>query len=199
MISAFIRGRAIRSAPRTAAVQAATPAATSPGATGDFSGLVDTGGRKLFLECRGQGRSFDRFTLNGASCVHATLEKTVFTGARLRDEPQFGSALMPGAVFTYEKLEQASFAGSALRGETLEVAALFDFAYVDNCDFTVANMFGVSFAGRRLSISIPIYRWSSAGSHWTTAEAATRRTARARAGHVNLHERHRTPQSSGPT
>lgn len=33
-----------------------TPKATaSPAATGDFSGLVDIGGRSLYLECRGQG------------------------------------------------------------------------------------------------------------------------------------------------
>ena len=37
------------------AAQAATSAAASPVATGDFSGLVDIGRRKLYLECRGQG------------------------------------------------------------------------------------------------------------------------------------------------
>jgi hypothetical protein len=30
-------------------------ATASPAATGDFSGLVDIGGRSLYLECRGQG------------------------------------------------------------------------------------------------------------------------------------------------
>src|SRR6516164_5696161 len=38
-----------------AAAQGATLEAASPVATGDFSGLVDIGGRKLYLECRGQG------------------------------------------------------------------------------------------------------------------------------------------------
>src|SRR5829696_1041222 len=36
--------------------QTATPAASSPSvASGDFSGLVDIGGRNLYLECRGEG------------------------------------------------------------------------------------------------------------------------------------------------
>ena len=38
-------------APRAAALQPATPIA----AEGDFAGLVDIGGRKLYLECRGAG------------------------------------------------------------------------------------------------------------------------------------------------
>jgi pimeloyl-ACP methyl ester carboxylesterase len=37
------------------AAQGATTSAASPLAAGDFSGLVDIGGRKLYLECRGQG------------------------------------------------------------------------------------------------------------------------------------------------
>lgn len=45
----------IGSAPQATAAQAATPAVASPMATGDFSGLVDIGGRKLYLECRGHG------------------------------------------------------------------------------------------------------------------------------------------------
>ena len=45
----------IGSATRATAAQTATPAAASPVATGNFSGLVDIGGRKLYLECRGQG------------------------------------------------------------------------------------------------------------------------------------------------
>jgi pimeloyl-ACP methyl ester carboxylesterase len=36
--------------------QSATPAASSPSAaSGDFAGLVDIGGRKIYLECRGEG------------------------------------------------------------------------------------------------------------------------------------------------
>ena len=38
-----------------ATAQGAAVAAASPAATGDFSDLVDIGGRKLYLECRGQG------------------------------------------------------------------------------------------------------------------------------------------------
>ena len=42
-------------ASQATAAQVATSAAASPAATGDFSGLIDIGGRKLYLECRGQG------------------------------------------------------------------------------------------------------------------------------------------------
>lgn len=42
--------------PMAAMAQTATPAATSPTATeGDFAGLVDIGGRSLYLECHGTG------------------------------------------------------------------------------------------------------------------------------------------------
>lgn len=37
------------------AVGPAPKATASPAAPGDFSGLVDIGGRSLYLECRGQG------------------------------------------------------------------------------------------------------------------------------------------------
>src|SRR4051812_28540707 len=41
---------------RTSRVQLATPAVAVPAATdADFSGLVDIGGRSLYLECRGSG------------------------------------------------------------------------------------------------------------------------------------------------
>ena len=39
----------------TLAVGPVPKATASPAATGDFSGLVDIGGRSLHLECRGQG------------------------------------------------------------------------------------------------------------------------------------------------
>ena len=42
-------------ASQATAAQGATTSAASPLAAGDFSGLVDIGGRKLYLECRGQG------------------------------------------------------------------------------------------------------------------------------------------------
>ncbi|MCD6029167.1 MAG: hypothetical protein K0S78_1341, partial [Thermomicrobiales bacterium] len=43
--------------PTSGFAQSATPAATSSpsAASGDFSGLVDIGGRNLYLECRGEG------------------------------------------------------------------------------------------------------------------------------------------------
>jgi pimeloyl-ACP methyl ester carboxylesterase len=59
VISAFVLALVgtltVGPAPQATAAQAATPAAASQVATGDFSGLVDIGGRKLYLECRGQG------------------------------------------------------------------------------------------------------------------------------------------------
>jgi hypothetical protein len=40
----------------TAAVAAQSPSPpASPAAQGDFAGLVDVGGRRLYLECRGTG------------------------------------------------------------------------------------------------------------------------------------------------
>jgi pimeloyl-ACP methyl ester carboxylesterase len=41
--------------PITALAQSATPAASPSAASGDFAGLIDIGGRKIYLECRGQG------------------------------------------------------------------------------------------------------------------------------------------------
>jgi pimeloyl-ACP methyl ester carboxylesterase len=41
--------------PALGRTQSATPAASPPAASGDFSGLVDIGGRSLYLECRGVG------------------------------------------------------------------------------------------------------------------------------------------------
>jgi hypothetical protein len=38
-----------------ALAQSATPAASPSAATGDFAGLVDIGGRSLYLECHGEG------------------------------------------------------------------------------------------------------------------------------------------------
>jgi pimeloyl-ACP methyl ester carboxylesterase len=38
-----------------ALAQSATPAASPSAASGDFAGLVDIGGRKLYLECHGEG------------------------------------------------------------------------------------------------------------------------------------------------
>jgi pimeloyl-ACP methyl ester carboxylesterase len=43
------------SLPTPAMTRSATPAASPPSAAGNFAGLVDVGGRALFLECRGTG------------------------------------------------------------------------------------------------------------------------------------------------
>ena len=58
MISAFVLalgGILAGPASQATAAQGATLAAASPVATGDFSGPIDIGGRKLYVECRGQG------------------------------------------------------------------------------------------------------------------------------------------------
>src|SRR3954464_13175181 len=41
--------------PNSAMAQSATPAASPSAASGDFAGLVDIGGRSLYLECHGEG------------------------------------------------------------------------------------------------------------------------------------------------
>ena len=46
--------------PIPALAQSATPAASPVPASGDFAGLVDIGGRKLYLECHGDGQSHRR-------------------------------------------------------------------------------------------------------------------------------------------
>ena len=42
-------------APSQVGAQRASPAATAMGTEGDFAGLIDIGGRSLYLECRGSG------------------------------------------------------------------------------------------------------------------------------------------------
>jgi pimeloyl-ACP methyl ester carboxylesterase len=54
-VLALVGAFAVGPAPEVTAAHAATPAAASPVAAGDFAGLVDIGGRSLYLECRGQG------------------------------------------------------------------------------------------------------------------------------------------------
>src|SRR5690242_19403552 len=45
----------VAAAPRATNAQAATPAASPVATSGDFAGLVDVGGRKVYLECHGMG------------------------------------------------------------------------------------------------------------------------------------------------
>lgn len=53
-VSAFVLATVLATV-GTLAVGPVPKATASPAATGDFSGLVDIGGRSLYLECRGQG------------------------------------------------------------------------------------------------------------------------------------------------
>ena len=53
---AFVGTFTVGLAPHATAAQDATPAVASPtAASGDFAGLVDIGGRSLYLECHGEG------------------------------------------------------------------------------------------------------------------------------------------------
>ena len=95
------------------------------------------------------GRSFEGCTLDGAKFAGATLDGADFTAASL-DKAVFDGANMTSAVFTTAKLNETSFVGAALGGGQQDQAAEFSFAYVSNCDFSQANLFGVSFAGASL-------------------------------------------------
>jgi uncharacterized protein YjbI with pentapeptide repeats len=94
--------------------------------------------------------NFNGATLDGADFTGATLDNAQFTGASLRAQVNFKGALLVGAVFTHAVLDQASFQAAALGGLQLSQAANFSYAYVSNCDFTQASLYGVIFAGATL-------------------------------------------------
>ena len=54
-VSPFVRASVLAIVGTLAVGPAPKATAASPAATGDFSALVDIGGRSLYLECRGQG------------------------------------------------------------------------------------------------------------------------------------------------
>jgi uncharacterized protein YjbI with pentapeptide repeats len=93
---------------------------------------------------------FTGATLDGATFAGASLDGAQFTSASLRGQVNFREALLVGAVFTQAVLDQASFQAAALGGVQLSQAATFSYAYLSNCDFTQASLYGVNFAGATL-------------------------------------------------
>ena len=88
--------------------------------------------------------------LDGADFASAVLTKAKFTHAMLRQGPQnpvsFRSATLIGAVFTRAVLDQADFGGATLGGVVQTEAAGFANAFLSNCNFNQANLYGVIFA-----------------------------------------------------
>ncbi len=116
--------------------------ATITGLPADLPGLVATGARRP----RGD---FSATTLDQANFTGATLDDAIFTGASLQSVT-FAEARLTGAVFTDAVLDQAIFVASALGGVQKSQAANFSDAFISNCDFTQANLYGVLFAGATL-------------------------------------------------
>jgi uncharacterized protein YjbI with pentapeptide repeats len=115
---------------------------TIAGLPSDLTGLVATGVRR-------PSGDFEGRTLDSANFASATLDGAVFSRARLRSA-SFAGARLTGTVFTRAVLDQVIFVGSALGGVQLSQAANFSFAFLSNCDFTQANLYGVIFAGATL-------------------------------------------------
>jgi uncharacterized protein YjbI with pentapeptide repeats len=109
----------------------------------DLTGLNAAGTRRPQAD-------FSDFTLDGANFTGATLDGATFTGASLRSKVNFSEARLLGTVFTKAVLDQVSFRAAALGGVQLNQAANFSFAFISNCDFTQASLYGVIFAGATL-------------------------------------------------
>jgi uncharacterized protein YjbI with pentapeptide repeats len=123
-------------------------ATTIVGLPTDLTGLKANGVRRPNVT--GTDYIFQGHILDGANFQGATLDGAVFTQAKLRKQAKFDGARLMGAVFTEAALEQASFTSAALGGVTRTEAAILSFAFVSNCVFTGANMYGVVFAGATL-------------------------------------------------
>jgi uncharacterized protein YjbI with pentapeptide repeats len=94
--------------------------------------------------------NFTGVTLDGADFTGASLDNAQFVSASLRTQVNFKGALLVGAVFSHAVLDGASFAAAALGGVQLDQAANFSYAYVSNCDFSQASLYGVIFTGATL-------------------------------------------------
>ena len=62
----------------------------------------------------------------------------------------FAGARLINAYFTQAALEQADFSGAVLGGLQKEESAHFSYAFLSNCTFDQANLFGVHFPGATL-------------------------------------------------
>jgi uncharacterized protein YjbI with pentapeptide repeats len=116
---------------------------TLTGLPTNLTGLNASGARR-------PNANFSSYTLDGANFTGATLDGAQFAGASLRAKANFSGARLVGAVFTSAVLDQASFRAAALGGVELSQAANLSYAYVSNCDFTGASLYGVNFAGATL-------------------------------------------------
>jgi uncharacterized protein YjbI with pentapeptide repeats len=93
--------------------------------------------------------SFEGITLAQANFSSATLDYATFSHSALAGV-NFNQAVATAATFTHADLEQTTFIGAALGGVDEVPAADFSYAYLGNCDFTAANLFGVVFANATL-------------------------------------------------
>jgi uncharacterized protein YjbI with pentapeptide repeats len=109
----------------------------------DLTGLNASGVRR-------PQANFAGATLDGANFAGASLDGAQFTGASLRGQVNFRGALLVSAVFTHAVLDQASFQAAALGGVKASQAADFSSAFVSNCDFAQASLYGVIFTGATL-------------------------------------------------
>jgi uncharacterized protein YjbI with pentapeptide repeats len=121
----------------------------------DLTGTALTGLPKNLAQlnasgARRPGANFTGFTLDGANFSGATLSGSDFTQASLLNQVNFKDALLVSAVFNHAKLDQASFYAAALGGVELNEAANFSNAFLSNCDFTQASLYGVIFNGATL-------------------------------------------------
>jgi uncharacterized protein YjbI with pentapeptide repeats len=115
---------------------------TITGLPTDLSGL-------MAVSVRRPNSSFQNFNLNNSNFAQANLTNSVFTSASLTSA-KFDGANLTGAVFTRAKINETTFIGAALGGVSQNQGAAFSFAYLANCDFSQANLFGATFAGATL-------------------------------------------------
>ncbi len=93
---------------------------------------------------------FEEYVLDRANFAHAILKRAHFTGAKLRNAASFASATLTGGVFTSAVLEQTDFSSAVLGGVASEPNAVLSFAFISNCTFTGANLYGVDFSSATL-------------------------------------------------
>ena len=126
----------------------------------DLSGATITGlpndltGLKAYGLRRRKG-DFIGFVLDGADFSSATLDNAMFTEAKLRAHgttpATFDGSRLMGASFTEAVLDRTRFTDAALGGVSQSAAAAdFSYAFLSNCSFGGANLYGVLFVGATL-------------------------------------------------
>ena len=117
--------------------------ATIDGLPKDLTGLVAVG-------AHWNDGHFEEYILDGANFARAILKGAHFTSAKIRNKASFASATLTGAVFTSTVLEQTDFTSAVLGGVQSEQNAVLSFAFISNCTFTRANLYGVDFSSATL-------------------------------------------------